>query len=413
MVRLSRRCGSSSARVAPCSGAARSGVALVHSCAHFVALPGRGQYARVQRAKCVLEAHICSHSATPQCVRRVSLRSTANVGCPVAAAPEATCVKELAQGAGAASAARPAPVCSALRHTPLTGVLWAVGEATKRGFYGSNPAWCNLGQGQPEVGRLDGGPERVRAVDIYEEDNACVGCGLRACTWRRLRRSALTLAWGRAGLPQVRPCWRLVRSATRDCFPLQPLVPHRGNEEVHGQQRVCSGRRPWRPCPSVRDIAGARPLPDGQATVAYAHAGASHLMLSPTRRFCQGRVGYTTPEYSGFNVWNRRSVYAHIRPPLTNRWVRAQDGFTRTRGTVEAVHLKTTIETEFCLQPAALRAAAKGSAARPKVDAVLMSNPCNPTGGVLKGKKLEAYVGWYGCQHLCDVHAHSTYSARL
>ena len=89
--------------------------------------------------------------------------------------------------------------------------------------------------------------------------------------------------------------------------------------------------------------------------------------------------------------------------PLTNRWGRAQDGFTRTRGTVEAVHLKTTIETEFCLQPAALRAAAKGSAARPKVDAVLMSNPCNPTGGVLKGKKLEAYVGWYGCQH-CAVH---------
>ncbi len=60
----------------------------------------------------------------------------------------------------------------ALRRIPYMGVIYVVAEAAKLGYHGDHPDWCNLGQGQPEVGPLPGAPERVSALTIDPEDHA-------------------------------------------------------------------------------------------------------------------------------------------------------------------------------------------------------------------------------------------------
>jgi aspartate/methionine/tyrosine aminotransferase len=52
------------------------------------------------------------------------------------------------------------------------GVIFVVHEAMKRGFVNGHPDWSNLGQGQPEVGPMDGAPERIADVHIEPEDHA-------------------------------------------------------------------------------------------------------------------------------------------------------------------------------------------------------------------------------------------------
>jgi len=59
---------------------------------------------------------------------------------------------------------------SAFRPVPRTGVIYVTTEAQKRGFRSGDPAWCNLGQGQPETGPLPGAPERVQRVAIDVDD---------------------------------------------------------------------------------------------------------------------------------------------------------------------------------------------------------------------------------------------------
>jgi N-succinyldiaminopimelate aminotransferase len=59
---------------------------------------------------------------------------------------------------------------TAFRQVPKTGVIYVTTEAMKRGFSPTNPDWCNLGQGQPETGELDGAPPRVKGVMIHVDD---------------------------------------------------------------------------------------------------------------------------------------------------------------------------------------------------------------------------------------------------
>jgi aspartate/methionine/tyrosine aminotransferase len=59
---------------------------------------------------------------------------------------------------------------SAFRPVPRTGVIYVTSEASKHGFRSTDPAWCNLGQGQPETGPLPGAPERVHDVSIHVDD---------------------------------------------------------------------------------------------------------------------------------------------------------------------------------------------------------------------------------------------------
>ena len=60
----------------------------------------------------------------------------------------------------------------ALRDVPFMGVIWVVAEAMKLGFTNGDPDWCNLGQGQPEVGEMKGAPRRIDAVTMRPEDHA-------------------------------------------------------------------------------------------------------------------------------------------------------------------------------------------------------------------------------------------------
>jgi aspartate/methionine/tyrosine aminotransferase len=64
----------------------------------------------------------------------------------------------------------PAPLSSAFRPVPRTGVIYVTTEAQRRGFSPADPDWCNLGQGMPETGPLPGAPPRRQAVAIAGDD---------------------------------------------------------------------------------------------------------------------------------------------------------------------------------------------------------------------------------------------------
>ena len=52
------------------------------------------------------------------------------------------------------------------------GVIHVVHEASKLGFTNGHPDWCNLGQGQPEIGEMPGAPERLSSVEFGVSDCA-------------------------------------------------------------------------------------------------------------------------------------------------------------------------------------------------------------------------------------------------
>jgi N-succinyldiaminopimelate aminotransferase len=56
------------------------------------------------------------------------------------------------------------------RTVPRTGVIYVTTEAARFGFSPNDPAWCNLGQGQPETHELPGAPPRVKRVEIALDD---------------------------------------------------------------------------------------------------------------------------------------------------------------------------------------------------------------------------------------------------
>src|SRR2546430_15911732 len=64
------------------------------------------------------------------------------------------------------------PTVGAFRPIPYMGVIWVVVEAMKLGFQNGHPDWCNLGQGQPEVGEMAGAPPRIRELVMRPEDHA-------------------------------------------------------------------------------------------------------------------------------------------------------------------------------------------------------------------------------------------------
>jgi len=63
---------------------------------------------------------------------------------------------------------------SAFRKVPRTGVIYVTTEASRLGFRpgveADEQGWCNLGQGQPETGPLEGAPARCEAVSIAGDD---------------------------------------------------------------------------------------------------------------------------------------------------------------------------------------------------------------------------------------------------
>ena len=68
--------------------------------------------------------------------------------------------------------ARPkgAPAVPGFRAVPFTGVIYVMAEAARLGYQHAHPDWCNLGQGQPETGPLEGAPPRLTGVEITPAD---------------------------------------------------------------------------------------------------------------------------------------------------------------------------------------------------------------------------------------------------
>jgi aspartate/methionine/tyrosine aminotransferase len=64
------------------------------------------------------------------------------------------------------------PPFAALRAVPYMGVISVIAEAAKLGFRNGHPEWCNLGQGQPEVGPIEGAPPRISSIALDPEDHA-------------------------------------------------------------------------------------------------------------------------------------------------------------------------------------------------------------------------------------------------
>jgi len=55
---------------------------------------------------------------------------------------------------------------TAFRPVPRTGVIYCTTEAVRAGYRQGDPDWCNLGQGMPETGPLEGAPPRVEGITI-------------------------------------------------------------------------------------------------------------------------------------------------------------------------------------------------------------------------------------------------------
>ncbi len=108
----------------------------------------------------------------------------------------------------------------AFRPVPKTGVIFVTAAAVDRGYRQGDPDWCNLGQGQPETGDLEGAPPRIAQIPIHLDDQEYApvpGIGeLRAAVadmYNRLYRKGMPSQYsaenvaissgGRAGLTRV------------------------------------------------------------------------------------------------------------------------------------------------------------------------------------------------------------------
>jgi hypothetical protein len=198
-------------------------------------------------------------------------------------------------------AARP---LGAFRDVPFMGVIYVVAEAEKLGFVNGDPDWCNLGQGQPEVGPMDGAPPRITRVELEPGDQAY---GPVAGT--RELREAIAAHYN-----------RLFRQGQRSQYTWENVS-------------VASGGR---------------------------------LMLS--RIFAalgEGRLGYQVPDYTAYEDMIGYHQHRFTPVPL---FAREEHG--------------------FALPPEVLAREVEDH----RLDAFVVSNPCNPTGRVIRGGALADYV---------------------
>lgn len=190
------------------------------------------------------------------------------------------------------------------RPVPYMGVIWVVAEAMKLGFRNGHPDWSNLGQGQPEVGPMEGAPERFSTIELQPHDHAYGPVG---------------------GTDDLR----------------EAVAEHYNRLYRQGKD-------------SKYD----------QSNVSIASGG--RLMLA--RMFATlGRVnvGYQIPDYTAY-----------------------EDMLDYHQYRVNPVLVPTTPEQGFVSSSEALEEAVQAHA----LQAYLISNPCNPTGQLVRGEELERYV---------------------
>ncbi len=188
------------------------------------------------------------------------------------------------------------------RDLPFMGVIHVNNEAMKAGWKMGDPAWSNLGQGQPEVGELRGAPARYSRIDIDPADHA----------------------YGPVeGIPEYR----------------QAVADH--------YNRLFRGDKSSKY--TAENVAIA---PGGRAALTRLAAAMDRV-----------RMGYFTPDYTAYE--DMLTTFERIDPvhiPLP-----AASGF---RIGLDELDQRVT---------------------RDSLSALLVSNPCNPTGVVLRGEELK---GW-------------------
>jgi aspartate/methionine/tyrosine aminotransferase len=193
----------------------------------------------------------------------------------------------------------------ALREVPYMGVIYVVAEAHKLGFRNGHPDWCNLGQGQPEVGPIPDAPPRIGSVEIRPEDHA----------------------YG----------------------PLEGTDELRELVAAHYNRLYRKGKRSQYSAANVAIAQGGR----------LALTRAMNALRS-------GNVGYQLPDYTAYE--DMFNVHLARITPIPLR-AREEDGFAITAEQLD----------------------------REVVDrglgAFVVSNPCNPTGNVIRGAELATVVG--------------------
>lgn len=192
---------------------------------------------------------------------------------------------------------------SAFRQLPFMGVIRVNNEAAKVGYRMGDPNWSNLGQGQPEVGELDGAPVRFSNLTIDLADHA----------------------YGPVeGLPEL-------RQAVAD----------------HYNRLFRKGKASQYKIENVAVAAGGR--------LALSRIGAT---LDRTR------LGYFTPDYTAY------------------------EDLLTTFPAIDPVHIELLASNGFRISPEELARRVE----RDRLGALLISNPCNPTGTVIRGEELNAWL---------------------
>jgi len=196
------------------------------------------------------------------------------------------------------------PYLGALREVPYMGVIWVVHEASKLGFSNGHPDWCNLGQGQPEVGPMEGAPVRIDTVRLRPEDHAYGPLG---------------------GTPELRAA---IAAHVNGLF-------RKGQRSQYGPENVC--------------VASGGRL---ALTRAFAALGAVN-------------VGYQIPDYTAYE--DMFELHLSRLHPIPIR-AREEDGFL-----VPAERMEEEVRDRG-------------------LSAIVLSNPCNPTGNLIQGRELARLV---------------------
>ena len=209
----------------------------------------------------------------------------------------------------------------ALRSIPFMGVIYVVHEAMKLGFSNGHPDWCNLGQGQPEVGPIEGGPERLSSIQMQPGDHA----------------------YG----------------------PIDGSYELRSAIAEHYNRLFRSGKKSKYAAENVSVAAGGRLV----LTRIFAALG-------------EGRLGYQIPDYTAYE--DMIAYHQHRMTPIMIEALE-QDGFMLPPKRLE----------QFVVEH--------------DLNAFLVSNPCNPTGRVVRGAQLQEYVN-LGKQRGCTMILDEFYS---
>jgi aspartate/methionine/tyrosine aminotransferase len=190
------------------------------------------------------------------------------------------------------------------RPVPFMGVIRVVHEAAKLGFRNGHPDWCNLGQGQPEIGDIAGAPLRNHVLSVSHQD----------CAYGPVE-----------GIDELREA---VAEHYNRLF-------RRGKASQYRKENV-------------------------------AIASGGRLILSRLiATLGDVRLGHLVPDYTAYE--DLIDYHRHRFTPVT---------------------LSAGVEDRFVLAPQSLQRHIETQ----RLDALLFSNPCNPTGATVAGETLSDYV---------------------